>query len=206
MSLQLLSEELGIRWHGRGGQGAVTGAIVLAVAAVDEGFYAQAFPEFGAERRGAPVRAYNRISRNPIVTRAVVLEPHIVAVLDSSLSPSIYLSGLKPQGWVVVNTKRRAKDLAESLGVSRVAVVDATGIALKHMKAPIANTPMLGALAKILGFVSLDSLARAIARVVFETEVEDVESYLKSPRGDPRVKANIEALREAYEKTEVVSE
>lgn len=197
-------EEIGIRWHGRGGQGAVTGAVVLAVAAVEEGLYAQAFPEFGAERRGAPVRAYNRISEKPIVTRSIVLEPDIVAVLDFSLNPSIFLSGLKPGGWVIVNTKLRAEDVARKLGVERVAAVDATGIALRQMKAPIANTPMLGAMAKVLGFVGLDTVARALARVVFEVEVEDVDSYLSSPSGDPRVKANIAALREAYEKTEVV--
>lgn len=198
--------ELSIRWHGRGGQGAVSGAIVLAVAAVEEGFYAQAFPEFGAERRGAPVRAYNRISREPIVTRSTVTQPDLVVVLDSSLNPSIFMSGLRPRGVVVINSKQDPRIVSEKLGVRRLAVVDATGIALKFMKAPIANTPMLGALAKVLGFISLDNIARAIARVVFETEIDDVDRYLESPGGDQRVKANILALREAYEKTVVIEE
>ncbi|MEM4865809.1 MAG: 2-oxoacid:acceptor oxidoreductase family protein [Acidilobaceae archaeon] len=204
-SIHLRDGVIGIRWHGRGGQGAVTGAIALAVAAVEEGLYAQAFPEFGAERRGAPVRAYNRISKKPIITRSVVSEPDVVIVLDSSLSPSVYLSGLKPGGWVIINSKQGARALVEKLNIDNVAVVDATGIALKFIKAPIVNTSMLGAVAKDLSFISLEALAKAIARIVFEVEVEDVESYLSSSQADPRVKANIEALREAYMRTEVIS-
>ena len=153
-----------IRWHGRGGQGAVTAAMILAEAAIYEGKYAQAFPEFGAERRGAPVRAYTRISDSPIKTRAPILEPDVVVVLDPSLPPSLYLAGLRPGGMIVANTKRSPEEFAREIGAEgyKVYTVDATRIALEVLGLPIVNTAMVGALVRVLPIVSLESVEKAI--------------------------------------------
>jgi len=154
-----------IRWHGRGGQGAVTAAMILAKAAIYEGKYAQAFPEFGAERRGAPVRAYTRVSDEPIRTRAPILEPDAVVVLDASLPPEIYLPGLKPNGLLLVNTKKDPATFAREAGVPegvRVYTVDATRIALETLGVPIVNTAMVGALVRVLPIVSLEYVEKAV--------------------------------------------
>nr|WP_236698091.1 2-oxoacid:acceptor oxidoreductase family protein [Pyrodictium occultum] len=185
-----------IRFHGRGGQGAVTAAEVLAAAAIREGKYAMAFPEYGAERRGAPVLAFVRIDDKVILEREPVLEPDIVVVLDPSLVPSIYMRGLKPSGLTVINTKKSPEEAAEfirSHGLNPprcVATVDATSIALKHLGAPIVNTSMLGALARASKVVELDSLEHSI------------EEYFEDK---PRIiEPNLRAVEEAYSSTEVV--
>ena len=153
-----------IRWHGRGGQGAVTASMVLAMAAIYEGKYAQAFPEFGAERRGAPVKAYTRIGDKPIRTRAPILHPDIVVVLDPSLPKELYTVGVKDTTVFVVNTKKSAREFAEILGVpvERVYTVDATRIALETLKLPIVNTAMVGALVGAVPIVKLESVKKAI--------------------------------------------
>jgi len=155
-----------IRWHGRGGQGAVTAAMILAEAAIFEGKYAQAFPEFGAERRGAPVRAYTRVSDKPILTRAPITRPDVVVILDSSLPKELYLPGLKEGGLILVNTKKSASEFAESTGIDpgkyRIYTVDATKIALEILGVPIVNTAMVGALVKVLPIVSLENVEKAV--------------------------------------------
>ncbi len=177
-------KRLEIRWHGRGGQGAVTAAIVVAEAAIYEGKYAQAYPEFGAERRGAPVRAYNRISDEPIYTRAPILTPDIVVVLDSSLPKEVYLEGLKSGGWLIMNTKKSIEEVKQFIGRDdiKVAVVDATKIALDVLKAPIVNTAMVGALIKVVPIVKIESVEEAI-RTVFSPKIAE---------------PNIEAVRRAF--------
>ncbi len=150
-----------IRWHGRGGQGAVTSAELLAKAAIDEGKYAQAFPSFGPERRGAPVLAFDRISNEePIRIRAEIAEPDVVVVLDSSLLRIVNVtSGLKQQGTLVINTRRLLQDLeSEFEGKWRLAIIDATSIARELLGVPIVNTAMLGALLRVTGVVNLESL------------------------------------------------
>ncbi|MCS7107706.1 MAG: 2-oxoacid:acceptor oxidoreductase family protein [Acidilobaceae archaeon] len=196
---------LEIRWHGRGGQGAVTASIVLAEAATMEGLYAQAFPEFGPERRGAPVRAYTRISeREAIVVRSPIVEPDVVVVLDPSLPPPLYLSGLKESGVLVINSKRNPKEIAE-MARRKVVVVDGTSIVLKILKVPIVNVAMLGALARALERPSLDSLARATLKVLFGFQWQgSLELLLKSPAlGEPLL-ANVAVLQEAYRSAEVL--
>lgn len=174
-----------IRWHGRGGQGAVTASMILAMAAVYEGKYAQAFPEFGAERRGAPVKAYTRIDDEPIRTRAPILHPDIVVVLDPSLPKELYLAGSKETTIFIVNTKRSRSEVAGDLGVdpSRVYTVDATKIALEILKVPIVNTSMVGALIGVVPLVRLESVERAI-RETFGGRIAE---------------ANVLAVRRAYE-------
>jgi len=142
-----------IRFHGRGGQGAVTSAELLALAAIGEGKYAQAFPSFGPERRGAPVLAFCRISDEKIRIRANIDEPDIVVVLDASLLTVVNVaSGLKPNGIVVTTSKDSAKKVKELLGIKNVvAVVDAVRIASEVLGLPITNTTMLGSLVRASG-------------------------------------------------------
>lgn len=154
-----------IRWHGRGGQGAVTSAELLAKAAIAEGKYAQAFPSFGPERRGAPVLAFDRISNNePIRVRAEILEPDVIIILDPGLVSVVNVtSGLKAGGTIVLNTKRTLEDISADFDSKwRLAVVNATGIANEILKVNIVNTTMIGALLKATGVVEIDSLTQPL--------------------------------------------
>ncbi|MBM4340093.1 MAG: pyruvate synthase [Deltaproteobacteria bacterium] len=148
-----------IRFHGRGGQGAVTSAELLALAAIWEGKYAQAFPSFGPERRGAPVVAFCRISEQSIKIRANIYQPDIVVVLDSSLLKIVNVAaGLKPDGIIVTTSKDPAEKVKEMLNVkNRVGAVDASKIALEVLGLPITNTTMLGSVVKASGLVKKES-------------------------------------------------
>ena len=159
--MKATKEMVEIRWHGRGGQGAVTSAELLARAAIDEGKYAQAFPSFGPERRGAPVLAFNRISaREPIKIRSGIEEPDVVVVLDPGLLTVVDVTlGLKEKGTMIINTSRSLQDVASKFGGKwRLVVIDATKIARELLGVPIVNTTMLGALIRATGVVSLESL------------------------------------------------
>ncbi len=147
-----------IRFHGRGGQGAVTAAAILARAAGFDDKYAQGFPAFGVERRGAPVRAFCRISERPINTRSQIYNPDVVAVLDQSLMhlPEI-TDGLKPDSVIIVNGKEMKLPLKQ-----KVHFYDATSLALKILGKDIVNTAILGVLAKKTKLVSLDSILKAV--------------------------------------------
>jgi len=157
-----------IRWHGRGGQGAVTAAEILASAAVMEGKWAQAFPSFGAERRGAPVQAFTRIDDKPILNRSFIYEPDAVVVLDEGLldaEGANVMVGLKPHGKLIVNSSREPSEIAKKLGFKGgLAVVDATSVALEVLGAPIVNTAILGAVVKALGIVSTKSVAQVLKK------------------------------------------
>jgi len=186
-----LNQLVEIRWHGRGGQGAVTSAELVAQAAVSEGKYAQAFPSFGPERRGAPVMAFVRISQQqPIRIRADIREPDVVVVLDSSLLAIMDVSsGLKVEGMVILNSKKDVGQAKRDLGInSSLAVVDATRIARELLGVPITNTTMVGALIKATGVVSLESLVGPLKR-----------------RFGRLAERNIDAMRHAYEETVVWS-
>ncbi|MCD6248387.1 MAG: 2-oxoacid:acceptor oxidoreductase family protein [Hadesarchaea archaeon] len=159
-----------VRFHGRGGQGAVTAANILATAAFKEGKYVQSFPMFGTERRGAPVAAFVRMSDKPIRVRFQVYEPDIVVVLDPGLLEAVDVgAGLRKDGGILINTEESPEEF--SFGEVRVATVDATKIALEHglgsKAAPIVNTAILGAYAKVseelnIGKVSLASIVEAV--------------------------------------------
>ena len=148
-----------IRFHGRGGQGSVTSAELLALAAIGEGKYAQAFPSFGPERRGAPVVAFCRISDQPIRIRANIYEPDIVVVLDPTLLKIVNVAaGLKPSGIVVTTSKDSPEMVRETLGIkNRIAVVDAIKIAMEVLGLPITNTAMLGSLIRAADLVKRES-------------------------------------------------
>ncbi|MBA4395909.1 MAG: pyruvate synthase [Syntrophus sp. (in: bacteria)] len=149
-----------VRWHGRGGQGAVTSVELLALAAIEEGKYAQGFPAFGPERRGAPVMAYNRIDEKPLRVRSGIYQPDVVVVLDPSLMTLVNVTdGLKPDGLLIVNTAKPEKDIRDTLKYTgRLATVDATHIAREELGLPIANTTMLGAILKATRVLKFESL------------------------------------------------
>ncbi len=153
-----------IRFHGRGGQGSVTCAELLALAAIGEGKYAQAFPSFGPERRGAPVVAFCRISDQPIKIRANVYEPDIVLVLDPTLLKIVNVAaGLKPNGIIVTTSKDSPEAVKETLRIkNRVAVVDAIKIAMEVLGVPITNTAMLGSLIRASDVVKRESFIHPI--------------------------------------------
>jgi pyruvate ferredoxin oxidoreductase gamma subunit len=153
-----------IRFHGRGGQGAVTSAELLALAAIEEGRYAQAFPSFGPERRGAPVVAFCRISDQPIRIRANIYEPNLVVVLDASLLKIVNVAaGLKPDGILVTTTSDSPEAVKEVLKINnRLGVVDAVKISREILGLPITNTTMLGSLVKASGLVKKDSFFHPI--------------------------------------------
>jgi len=156
---------LEIRLHGRGGQGAVTSAELVAEAAINEGKYAQAFPSFGPERRGAPVRAFIRVDKEPIRLRNEVDEPDVVVVLDPTLTSVVNVTeGLKQDGLVIVNTSKSADEIKKEYKIkARVATVNATRIATEILGRPIANTTMIGALLKTTGVIDIASLKEAFA-------------------------------------------
>jgi len=178
-----MPEMLEVRWHGRGGMGSVTSAELFAAAAIDEGKYAQSFPSFGPERRGAPVTAYLRISDDFIRVRTDITKPDILVVVDPKLLDQINVTvGLKDNGKIIVNSPLSAKELKERYGFKwPVAAVDATRIARETIKLPIANTAMMGALNRVINAVKMESL----------------EERLRERFGD-RAAANIEAMRRAY--------
>ena len=159
-----------IRFHGRGGQGAVIASEVLASAFFKEGKFVQAFPAFGVERRGAPVTAFTRVDEHPIRIRHFIYEPDHVIILDPTLIESAQVdAGLKENGWMVINTDRPPKTFGR-FSRFRVATVDANRIALEHKlgsrTAPIVNTAILGAFSKITGMISIDSVIEAVQEFV----------------------------------------
>lgn len=159
------SKTIEIRWHGRGGQGAVTSAEMAAHAAIHEGKYAQAFPSFGPERRGAPVLVFNRISAtDPVRNRSAIAKPDVVVVLDPGLLNVVDVtSGLKDDGAVVVNSPKPPAEIKRQLGGKwKLAVVDAGAIAKKMLGVNIVNTTMLGAVLKATGVIDMNSLEEPI--------------------------------------------
>jgi pyruvate ferredoxin oxidoreductase gamma subunit len=177
-----------VRLHGRGGQGVVTAAEILSVAAFLDGKHAQAFPSFGSERTGAPVAAFCRIGTHAIRLREPVVHPDLVVVLDPTLLHSLdVFAGLKPGAHVLVNTSRTVAelgltDLTARLGDGRIWTIAASEIARRFIGRPLPNAALLGALAAATGVVWIDSLCAAIA-----------ERFV-GPVGDQ----NVAAARAAY--------
>ncbi len=154
-----------VRFHGRAGQGILTASRLFAQAAIFDGKYAQAFPDFGPERLGAPVQAFVRIDSEPIEIRSQVYTPNSVAVFEPSLLTKVPVSrGLVPKGQFVVNSVEFSPDVRKAIGESDVStyLVDATKIAIGLIGTPTVSTVMLGALASASGVVSLDSLEKCV--------------------------------------------
>ena len=150
-----------IRWHGRGGQGAKTASLLLADAAFNTGKYIQGFPEYGPERMGAPITAYNRISETPITIHSNIYEPDYVVVVDDTLLESVDVtSGLKETGAIVINTTKSAEHLIDSLkGYSgEIYTIDARKISEEALGKYFPNTPMLAAIVKVSKIMTDDEL------------------------------------------------
>ena len=179
-----MGELLEVRWHGRGGLGAVTSAELVARAAISEGKYAQSFPSFGPEGRGAPVLAFLRISDEFVRIRTNIYEPDIVAILDPKLLHVVDVtSGLKEKGKIIINSRKSPGELKAEFSFRwPVAVVDATKIARETIGLNITNTAMIGALLKVTEAVKMDSLVKELKK-----------------RFGIRAEANIEAMKRAYE-------
>ncbi|RLG25506.1 pyruvate ferredoxin oxidoreductase [Methanosarcinales archaeon] len=150
-----------IRIHGRGGQGSVTAAELLAVAAFEDGKYSQAFPSFGVERRGAPVVAFTRIDDKPIRIRSQVYEPDYVVVQDATLIDVVDVAGgIKKDGLIIINTETGSEKLKDI--PAKVMAIDATKIAMDVIGRPIVNTVLLGAFAGATGEIRLESIKKAV--------------------------------------------
>jgi pyruvate ferredoxin oxidoreductase gamma subunit len=185
-----MSEMLEIRWHGRGGQGGKTAVFMLAESLVEQGKYAQGFPDYGPERMGAPVRGYNRISDEPGTLHCGVNSPGIVVVLDDTLiAGSNVTSGLKPGGKVLVNSTESPQEIRKRLGLKdgSVYTVDATGIALEEIGKPIPNSPMIGALLKVTNLAEIDKMAMLVGK--------KFEGKLSAKA----VEGNVRAMKRAHE-------
>ena len=181
-----------IRWHGRGGQGAKTAALLLADAALASGKYIQAFPEYGPERMGAPVASFNRISSGPITLHSGVTNPGIVIVLDPTLMDSVDITdGMPSDGTLIINTEKTPSEVRSNFGIEagiKVSTVDASKISTETIGRDIPNTPMLGALVKVTGILD------------FKEMIDDMKKKLeKKFKTKPEVVAgNLKAIERAY--------
>ncbi|MFO0753806.1 MAG: 2-oxoacid:acceptor oxidoreductase family protein [Thermodesulfovibrionales bacterium] len=186
-----MSEMVEIRWHGRGGQGTVTAAKVFADACLSGGRYVQAFPEYGPERSGAPLRAYNRVSSRELRMHCPVLKPNIVAVADATLLDAINVAdGAPDDAAFIVNTAKDPKEIREKIRAKptqKVFTVDATRIAIDCFGRPMPNSPLVGVLAKVSGLISLEQI------------LEDVKKSFGKKFSQKIIDGNLEAARRGYE-------
>ena len=174
-----------MRWHGRGGQGVVTVSRLLAEAALNEGLYFLSFPDYGAERSGAPILSFLRIGPEPINNRSHIAEPDVVVVLDPTLVGRVdFLVGLKKDGTLVINSDKSPEQIAEQLGIKTqtICTVNATGLALELLGRNIPNVPILGALLKVIPIVP------------FEKTKETIQERLRERFSERIVTANLEAF------------
>ena len=156
-----MSNLIEIRWHGRGGQGAKTASLLLADAAFNTGKYIQGFPEYGPERMGAPITAYNRISDTPITIHSNIYDPDYVVVVDDTLLESVDVTaGLKEDGAIVINTTKSADYLKSVLKgyKGNIYTIDARKVSMEALGKYFPNTPMLAAIVKVSGIMSDEAL------------------------------------------------
>lgn len=190
-----MKDTVEIRWHGRGGQGAKTAALLLADVAFKTGKYVQGFPEYGPERMGAPITAYNRISSNPITVHSNIYEPDYVVVVDESLLESIDVTkGLNPEGAVIVNSTRSRDEIGDMLHGYRGAVytVDAKDISIKALGRNYPNSPMLAAAVAVSGVMDREEFLKEM-RASFQ------HKFAKKPEV---IDGNMMALELAFKETQ----
>ena len=188
-------EMLEVRWHGRGGQGAKTAAMLFAETAIEEGKYGQGFPDYGPERMGAPMRGFTRISEKPILVHSGIEEPQIVVVLDQTLIDSVDITeGVPDDGMIIVNTHLTPKQIRERLNLKgrKVYSLNATQIAIDTIGKPIPNTVMLGALIKLTNIFDINNLEK------------NITNKFTKKFGEKVAAGNVKAIKRAFE--EVVSE
>ncbi len=182
-----------IRWHGRGGQGAVTAAKMVAEIAADRGKCFQAFPEYGPERSGAPIVAFTRLSNNPIQCYSAIEHPNVVLVLDETLLGVVDVTdGAPDDAIIIVNTEKSPEELQRRFSFSgrSLMTVPATKIAKETLGRAIPNTPMVSALSKVTGYFSLDEIEEHLTHTFGKKFPEKV------------VKANLEAAKRGYEEVQ----
>ncbi len=181
-----------IRWHGRGGQGAKTAALLFGDAAMATGKYIQAFPEYGPERMGAPVQAFNRLSDEPISLHSGIKNPEVVVVLDETLMKTQPITeGLGRDGILLINTKSSPEEIKGTYGLKslKVYTIDASGISRETIGKEIPNTPMLGALVRVTNILDFDGFLLDVTK-----------KLQKKFRGREKlVDGNIKSIRRAYE-------
>jgi pyruvate ferredoxin oxidoreductase gamma subunit len=186
-----MADIIEIRWHGRGGQGTVTAAKVLADACLSGGRHVQAFPEYGPERAGAPLRAYNRVSAKPLRMHCPVLNPQVVSVVEASLLDSIDVSeGATDDAFFIINTSKDPGEIREKLHPKpgqRVFTIDATKIALECIGRALPNASMLGAICKVTGIVSLERMLEGVRKSFGKKFPQRI------------IDGNLEATRRGYE-------
>jgi pyruvate ferredoxin oxidoreductase gamma subunit len=188
-----MAELTEIRWHGRGGQGVVTAGKLLAVTALGTGQHFQAFPDYGPERMGAPIRAFTRLSTQPITIHSQIEQPSVVLVLDPTLLRTVPVTeGLKEDGILVVNTSMSPADVRQVTGfhTGKACTVDASHIAIEEMGREITNTPMLGAFASATGIFAVEDLA------------EQLRAWFGKKLPPKAVEANVRAMRRAAEEVQ----
>jgi len=179
-----------IRWHGRGGQGAVTAAKILAESAILDGRFIQAFPEYGPERAGAPVRSFTRISKVPIYIHSQVTEPKLVVVLDPTLLEVVDVTeGLAEDGTLIINTNESARDIRSRLNIKgrKIFTVPATDIAIKELKRNIPNTPMISALLKVTGLLEIEKV------------MKDFKTKYSKKFNPEIIEGNLRAMKSAFD-------
>ena len=158
-----MNDMIEIRWHGRGGQGAKTASLLLADAAFNTGKYIQGFPEYGPERMGAPITAYNRISSSPIRIHSNIYEPDYVVVVDDTLLDSVDVTaGLKEDGAIVINTTKNGEDLKKLLKgyKGKIYTIDARKVSMETLGKYFPNTPMLAAIVKVSGIMNEEEFVK----------------------------------------------
>lgn len=190
-----MSNLVEIRWHARGGQGAKTASTLLAESALSAGKYVQGFPEYGPERMGAPILAFNRIGDDPITIHSNVENPDVVIVLDPSLIGAVDVAeGLKDDGVIIINTAADPSELKAKLGTkAKVATVDASGIAVATIGRDIPNTPMIGALLRTHEFMPFEAF--------LEQMKEDLSRKFHGRQAI--VEGNLNAMRRAYQEVKM---
>jgi pyruvate ferredoxin oxidoreductase gamma subunit len=186
-----MTENIEIRWHGRGGQGTVTAVKVFADACLSGGRHVQAFPEYGPERAGAPLRAYNRISTRPLRLHCPVTKPNLVVVVDATLLDSIKITdGTPDDASFIVNSSREPKEIREKISAKstqKVFTVDATKIAIETIGRPMPNASLVGAITKVSKLISLNDA------------LEDVRKSFGEKFPQKIIDGNLEATRRGYE-------
>ncbi|HMK60511.1 MAG TPA: 2-oxoacid:acceptor oxidoreductase family protein [Dissulfurispiraceae bacterium] len=186
-----MAESIEIRWHGRGGQGTVTAAKVFADACLSGGRYVQAFPEYGPERAGAPLRAFTRISDRELRLHCPVTKPDIVVIVDATLIDNVNIQeGTDEDAVYIVNSSKSAKEVRSKLNAKpgqKVYTVDATKIAVETIGRPLPNATLVGALSKVSGLISLDAA------------LKDVEKSFGKKFSRKIIEGNLDATRRGYE-------
>ena len=192
-----MSNLIEIRWHGRGGQGAKTASLLLADAAFNTGKFIQGFPEYGPERMGAPITAYNRISDEPITVHSNIYEPDYVVVVDDSLLTCVDVtSGLKETGAIVINSTKSAEELRSELkGYSgKIFKIDARKVSMETLGKYFPNTPMLAAIVKVSNIMSEEAFLK-------DMEGSFMHKFAKKPEVIP---GNMKALELALQSIEEI--